>query len=108
MATTIPRGNLLKVFCVTVSIDVTSKSANTTGEQDITVNGVQANDIVLAVNKPSHSAGLGIVNARVKSANTISVTFGNFMGVAIDPSAESYTFVLGRPESPGALPSVWP
>lgn len=103
MSTTIPRGNLLKVYAVQVSIDVTSKSAATSAEQDITVTGVEVGDIVLAINKPSLNAGLGVVNARVKSANTIAITYMNATAGAIDPAAETYTLVIGRPEPMGSV-----
>lgn len=105
MSTQILRGNLLRVFAVSVSLDVTSKSAATSAEQTVTVNGVAVGDLVLAVSKPSLSAGLGVVNARVSAANTIAVTFMNATAGAIDPAAETYTFVIGRPEQPNALPS---
>ena len=71
------------------SLDVASVSANTTAEQDFTVPGLLPGDWVF-VNKPSLSAGLNIANARVKAANTLSLTFGNHTGSAIDPAAESY------------------
>ncbi len=103
MSTSIPRGNLLKVYAVQVSIDVTSKAAATSAEQDVTVNGVKAGDIVLSVNKPSLSAGLGVANARVKSDNTVSLTFMNATAAAIDPAAETYTIVLARPEPMGSV-----
>jgi hypothetical protein len=103
MSTSIARGNLLKVFALQVSIDVTSKSAATTAEQDITITGVKTGDIVLSVNKPTLSAGLGIANARVKSDDTVAVTFINATAGAIDPAAETYTFVIGRPEPMGSI-----
>jgi hypothetical protein len=53
MSTSLLRGNILKVFAVQISIDVTSKSAATSAEQDITVTGVESSDIVIAINKPS-------------------------------------------------------
>jgi hypothetical protein len=100
MSTSLLRGNILKVFAVQISIDVTSKSASTSAEQDITVTGVESSDIVIAINKPSLSAGLGVVNARVKSANTIAVTYMNATASPVDPAAETYTLVIGRPENP--------
>jgi hypothetical protein len=103
MSTSIARGNLLKVFALQISIDVTSKSAATTAEQDITITGVKTGDIVLSVNKPTLSAGLGIANARVKSDDTVAVTFINATAGAIDPAAETYTFVIGRPEPMGSI-----
>ena len=100
MSTSILRGNILKVYAVQVSIDVTSKSAATSAEQDITVTGVEVGDIIVAINKPSLNAGLGVVNARVKSANTIAITYMNATAGAVDPAAETYTIVIGRPETP--------
>lgn len=99
MSTLIPRGNVARIYILQGSVDVTSKSANTTAEQDVTVFGAKVGDVVIAVNKPSLSAGLGIVNARVKAADTISIQFGNFTGSPIDPAAETYSFVIARPEN---------
>lgn len=99
MSTQILRGNMLTALAVQLSVDVGSITANTTIEQDVTIPGVRTGDVVLSVSKPSHSAGAGVVNWRVKAANTVSVTFGNFTGSAIDPAAETYTFIIARPES---------
>jgi hypothetical protein len=79
------------------SLDVDSLSANTTEEQDFTVTGLKVGDLVV-VNKPSHSTGAMIGNARVKAANTLSITFGNLTGSAIDPAAETYDIWVFRPE----------
>ncbi len=98
MSTTIPRGNLLRVFAISVTADVTSRTANTSTEFDFTVPGVQVGDVVLSVNKPSLSAGINTGNARVKSANTVAVTFSNNTGAGVDPASETYIFVIGRPE----------
>lgn len=103
MSTLVPLGNLVKLFAVSLAIDVTSKSANTTGEQDVTVTGVAVGDIVVSVNKPSHSAGLGIVNARVKSANTVAIAYSNNTGSPIDPASETYTIIIARPEPLGSV-----
>jgi len=103
MSTSIPRGNILKMFAVAVSVDVTSRDANTSTEFDVTVPGVLAGDIVITVNKPSLSAGIGVVNARVKSANTVAVQFVNATGAGVDPAAETYIFVIGRAESTPAI-----
>lgn len=106
MSTLVPLGNLVKLYAVSLAIDVTSKSANTTGEQDVTINGVNFGDIVVSVNKPSHSAGLGIVNARVKAANTVSITYGNYTASPIDPASETYTLIIARPEPLGSVYNV--
>lgn len=79
------------------SLEVTSVAANTTAERDFTITGLKVGDFV-AVNKPSLSAGLGVSNARVKAADTLSLTFNNNTGIAIEPAAEIYTIFWFRPE----------
>lgn len=76
-----------------VTINPTSVSANTTSEQAFTVNGVDAGDVVIVV-KPTHTAGLGIVNARVSGTNELSITFMNATGSPIDPPSETYTIFV--------------
>jgi hypothetical protein len=100
----IPLGNIYKLRAVAVTFDPASVATITTAEQDVTVKGVLAGDIVVAVNKPSLTAGLGISNARVKAADTISVQFVNPTAGAVDAASETYIFVIGRPESlPGSF-----
>lgn len=82
---------------ISQSLDVASVAANTTAEQDFTVTGLKTGDFV-QVNKPSLSAGLGVVNARVKAANTLSITFVNATGSPINPAAETYLIHVFRPE----------
>ena len=76
-----------------VTFNPSSVSANSTSEQTFTVSGANTNDVVV-VNKPTHTAGLGIVNARVSAADTVAVTFMNTTGSAIDPPSETYTGYL--------------
>jgi hypothetical protein len=82
---------------VAMSINPASVSANTTAEQDFTLPGLAVGDFVF-VNKPSVTAGLSIANARVKAANTLSITFGNHTGSPIDAAAETYTIFWFHPE----------
>lgn len=70
-------------------------SANTTEEEAFTVTGLKTADLVL-VNKPSHQAGLGIVNCRVSAADTLAITFMNTTGSAITPTSEAYIVVALR------------
>lgn len=81
--------NYPKVQTVDVTINPTSVSANDTSEQTFTVSGLEVQDRVI-VNKPTHTAGLVIGNARVSASNTLAITFGNLTGVAIDPPSEIY------------------
>jgi hypothetical protein len=91
-------GNVAKMAVFTVSLDVASVSANTTAEQTFTVTGLKTGDFVY-VDKPSANTGLGVVNARVSANDTLALTFVNATSGAIDPSAETYTILVVRPEA---------
>jgi len=107
MSSQLLRGNLLKIYAVQVTFDPAAVATITTAEQDVTVTGVKVGDIVLAVNKPTLTAGVGIVNARVKAADTVSLQYVNPTAGSVNPASEVYTIVLVRPEvGAGTLPSV--
>lgn len=106
MAAGIIVGNLRAAGIAQLSIDVASVAANTTAEQTFTVPGLLTGDAVF-VNKPSASAGLGVVNARVSAADTLALTFVNATGSPINPAAETYTVLWFRGESlPGGVAGV--
>lgn len=83
-----------------------SVAANTTAEQTFTVTGLLAGTQVL-VNKPSATAGLGIVGVRVSALNTLAVTYANVTAAAIVPPAETYLIGNFQQLAPGAGNSVW-
>jgi hypothetical protein len=77
-----------------VALTPTAVATNTTSEQTFTVTGVVlANDAIVSVSKPTHQAGLGIVNSRVSADNTVAITFMNTSAASITPTAESYTII---------------
>lgn len=86
---------ITKIRTFSQALDVASVAQNTTAEQTFTVTGLTTADKVF-VNKPSASAGLGIVNARVSATDTLAITFVNATGSGIDPSSETYTIVAIR------------
>lgn len=68
----------------------------TTSEQTFTVTGLTTSDAVFVV-KPTHQAGLGIVNARVSAADTLAITFMNATAATITPTAsETYKVIAFR------------
>jgi hypothetical protein len=70
-------------------------AAHTCTEQKFAVPGVQATDAVIAVNKPSAQAGLGIKGVRAAGANSVGVNFCNTMASPITPLArETYLFAV--------------
>jgi len=83
-------------------------NANTTSEQTFALPGLLTIDSI-TVNKPSHQAGLGIVNCRASAANTVAIEFMNNTGAGITPTAaEIYVFEINRPDGPpgAVLPSA--
>lgn len=103
MSTSIPRGNLLRLFAVSVTWDPAAVATATTAEQNVTVTGVQVGDIVVSYSKPANTAGAMPVNARVSAANTVSVTFVNPTAGSVNPASETWVFVIGRPEPLGSV-----
>ena len=76
----------------TAVLSPTAVAANTTSEQQFTVNGVFPGQVVF-VNKPTTQAGLIITNCRVIAANIVAIQFQNLTGATITPTAaETYTF----------------
>ena len=85
----------LRLRYVNVTLSPASVAANTSAEQLFAVPGVRLDDAVVAVNKPTAQAGLGIVGWRVSSEGNIGITFINTTVDAIVPTAsQSYTVVL--------------
>ncbi len=79
------------------TLDANVTATNTTQETDVTIPGLVPGMFV-AVNKPSHSTGVGIVNARVKAANTLSIQYVNATGTGVNPASETYLLFWFRPE----------
>jgi len=100
MSSMIPRGNINKLQVVSVTLSPAIVAANTTAQQTFTLNGLLTTDVIVAVEKPSHQAGLGIVGWRVSAANTVAITFSNNTGSGITPTAsEVYDITIGRRDS---------
>lgn len=74
----------------TQTLTPASVATLTTAEQTFVVTGLVAGSPVW-VNKPSAQAGLGIVGARVSSANNLAITFLNTTAGTLTPASEVYT-----------------
>lgn len=84
-----------RVRYYTVTLSPAAVAANTSAEQTFTVSGVRLDDMVLAVNKPTAQAGLGIVGYRVSAESTVGITFMNTTVDAITPTAsQSYSIAV--------------
>lgn len=85
--------NPVRVY--TATVDLASVAADTSAEQDVTVTGVTTSDILLNVVKPTAEAGIGIVNARIKAADTVALTIMNATAAAVNAaSEEGWQFVV--------------
>jgi hypothetical protein len=82
-----------------------SVAANTTAEQTFTVTGlIYTNSVAstVKVTKPSMTANIEVVGARVTAANTLGITFQNNSSGAIVPPAEYYTITNFQDVAPAA------
>ena len=96
MSTTLPRGNIGRIFAVSVTFNPAAVATITTAEQTATVTGVRLGDIVYSV-KPTATTGVGVVNVRVSAADTLAITFVNPTAGSVDPASETWTFLVFRP-----------
>lgn len=101
MPSVIPYGNANKLVLVSVTLSPVSVAANTVAAQTVTVPGVQLNDFVTSVTKPTEQAGLAVASNRVSANNTVTMMFVNATAVPIVPTAaETYTFSILRRDGP--------
>lgn len=101
--TTISRGNILYDFLIGPSLTPVAVAQATSAEQSFTVPGLVVGDIVDVNLNGAQTAGLGIVNARVSAANTLTVMFSNATAGSLTPAAGTYVVNVTRPEA--ALPT---
>ena len=98
MSAGLAMGNVIGIAVLQVTVDLPSVAANTTGVASVSVPGVRPGDFVF-VNKPSHEAGLGVVNARVSANDTVEITAMNTTAGAVDEVSETYVLLVVRPET---------
>jgi hypothetical protein len=92
-------GNFDRTCWSAITLSPVAVAANTSAEQTFTVTGLLAADTVIAINKPTAQAGLGIVGFRVSADKTMAITFMNATGSPITPTASQVYYILfGRTE----------
>lgn len=101
MPTSLPYGSIGGLAIVGITIDPASVAAGTTAEQTFTVPGLRLTDLIVSVTKPTLTAGVGIVNARVSAANTLAISFANATAAPVDAGPELYKVLVARPEGSG-------
>lgn len=105
--TMISRGNILYSFVIGPSLTPAAVAVSTSAEQSFTVQGLQAGDQVSAISAATtQTAGVVITNARVISANTLGISFGNMSSASATPVSGVYQLEINRPEAgAAALPT---
>lgn len=84
------RGYVVDIRDAELTIDPASVAANTTVEQTFALEGIKALDSVLAVVKPTLTAGLGVLQGRPSADGTLAIQFINTTAAPIDPPSEVY------------------
>lgn len=86
---TVGSGTAIKgIRVVSATLTPAAVAANTAVEQTFTTfSGLTTADTVSFIEKPTAQGGLAIVNVRVVAADNLGITFGNFTGSAITPTA---------------------
>ena len=92
-------GNVQGLYLASLSLDPANVATITCAEQDFTVPGVRAGDMILSFNMETVTAGLGVAGYRVKAANTVSVTFVNPTAGGINAAAVTCKMCIARPDA---------
>lgn len=99
MAVSTIGGNVFAAGVITTTINLASVAAATSAAQTFTVPGLKVGDFVF-VNGPSTlNDGLGIADARVSAADTLSLRVMNATAGALDAASATFTLFVVRPES---------
>lgn len=98
LQTTVLRGNILNSFIMGVPVTATTV-ASSGASKDVTVAGLQVGDAVKVSLPAAQTTGVGIGNAYVSAANTLTIQFINATGSSASAAAGTYTVVVDRAES---------
>jgi hypothetical protein len=104
----LPTGNIWKNGVFNITLSPISVAPNTVAEQTFAATGIGllTSDQV-SISKPTTQAGLGIVNVRVSSADTLAVAFINATAATITPTAsEVYTVEVNRVQPNWSKPAT--
>lgn len=96
--TTLGRGNLLYDWLIAPTLTPVSVAGSTAAEQSFTIQGLQVGDVCDINCQSAQTAGIGIGNVRVPSANTLTVEFTNSTAGALTPTSGVYNINIQRPE----------
>lgn len=98
-----------QVMAFSLTLSPTAVANVVAPEYTCTVTGLLSTDIILAVQKPTHQAGIGLVGARCTASGILSIGWVNPTAATVTPTAsEVYKVVVYRPNPTDAasLPST--
>lgn len=93
-------GNLVYSWVIAPSLTPVAVATITVAEQNFTVRGLLPGDYVVVNFTGTQIAGVGIVNARVSAADTLTVAFVNPTAGSVTPTAGVYNVHVSRPDTP--------
>lgn len=84
---------LVDIRSLTFSWNPASLAAATHAEEAVTVSGLNTDDIILAIIKPTFTQGFLVGQGRVSAADTLAIQVANCTVSTSDPAEETYTLV---------------
>lgn len=97
--TMLSRGNIVTSWLMGPTLTPVLVAQATSAEQDFTVKGLVVGDLVQVTCNVAQTAGIGIANARVKAADTLTIAFSNSTAGGLTPAAGVYLVALDRAET---------
>lgn len=82
------------MYYVTAAVDPASLATLTSGETSVTINGVEAGDMVIANVPASLETGLIFSGVRVSATNTVAVRLSNMTAGAVDGASRTWSFLV--------------
>lgn len=98
-STTLSRGNIIADFWIGPSLTPVAVAQATSAEQSFTVPGLTTAQFVQVLFNGAQTAGIGIVNARVSAANTLTIGFSNSTAGSLTPASGTYVVNVIQPEN---------
>ena len=88
--------SLFKFVPYSATIDLDNTAADAFTESDLTVTGVLATDMLVAINRPEPTAGHMLSDAWIDTADTVSIIMENETSSGIDESSQTWYFLIAR------------
>lgn len=86
-----------RAVVVTLTIDPSTINAQSNAVQSFPLPGLRVGDYIVPT-KPSAGGGTSAVSARCSTNDSVDIMFNNPTGSTVNPAAETYSFLVFRPE----------